>query len=169
MTSVYLKNSCTIGNYTGAPKCTKFQHDTSFHKRTLVNEFDLVCDKSWYLLFAQSLYQMGFGVSGVLFGVIFDRNGRFFAAKMAIGLEIIADFGQVFAPSMYYYWFARFIVGIAAYGRFLNGYILISEWVGPNLRGRMSSVVYEIGAFVGSCFFLAAFYFYPNQGRLCCN
>ena len=161
-TSVYLKNSCTIGNYSGAPKCTKFEHDTSFHKRTLINTFDLVCDKSWYPSFAQSIYQMGFAVSGILLGVISDKYGRFFASKIAIGLEIIAGFAQAFAPTIYYFWCARFFMGIAAYGRFLNGYILISEWVGPNLRGKFSSVIYEIGGLLGSCFFLAAFYFYPD-------
>ena len=161
-TSVYLKNSCTVGNYTDAPKCQKFFHDRSFHKRTLVNAFDLVCDKAWYPSFAQSVHQMGYAVSGVVLGIISDARGRFFAAKIAIALEIVAGFGQAFAPSIYLYWFARFFVGIAAYGRYLNGYILISEWVGPTLRGKVSSSVYEIGWSLGGVFLLGAFYFYPD-------
>ena len=161
-TSVYLKNSCTVGNYTDAPKCHKFFHDRSFHKRTLVNTFDLVCDKAWYPSFAQSVHQMGYAVSGVVLGIISDARGRFFAAKIAIALEIVAGFGQAFAPSIYLYWFARFFVGIAAYGRYLNGYILISEWVGPTLRGKVSSSVYEIGWSLGGVFLLGAFYFYPD-------
>ena len=161
-TSVYLKNLCTIGNYTDAPKCQKFEHDRSFHLRTLVNTFDLVCDKAWYPSFAQSVHQMGYAVSGVVLGIISDARGRFFAAKIAIALEIVAGFGQAFAPTIYLYWFARFFVGIAAYGRFMNGYILISEWVGPTFRGKVTASVYEIGWFVGACILLGAFYFYPD-------
>jgi len=160
--TVYLKNSCQVGNYSGAPDCKKFEHDRSFHRRTLVNNFDLVCDKSWYPSFAQSIHQMGYAVSGVVLGIISDKHGRFFTAKIAIALEIVAGFGQAFSPNIYYYWFARFFVGIAAYGRFLNGYILISEWVGPTLRGRIASSVYEMGSFMGTALCLAAFYFYPD-------
>ena len=98
----------------------------------------------------------------VFLGIISDARGRFFAAKIAIALEIVAGFGQAFAPSIYLYWFARFFVGIAAYGRFLNGYILISEWVGPTLRGKLTSSVYEIGGFFGGFVLLGAFYFYPD-------
>ena len=161
-TSVYLKNSCTIGNYTEAPKCQIFEHDRSFHKRTLVNTFDLVCDKAWYPSFSQSLHQLGYAVSGVTFGMISDSYGRFFAAKIAIAVEIIAGFGQAFAPNIYLYWFARFFIGLASYGRFLNGYILISEWVGPKLRGKFSMAIADIGALVGASFLVAAFYFYPD-------
>ena len=161
-TSVYLKNSCKIGNYTDAPKCQKFEHDRSYHMRTLVNTFDLVCEKAWYPSFSESLHQLGYAVSGVLFGIISDARGRFFAAKIAIVLEIVAGFGQAFAPSIYFYWVSRFFVGVAAYGRFLNGYILISEWVGPTLRGKLTSTVYDIGWFLGGCILLGAFYFYPD-------
>ena len=161
-TSVYLKNSCKIGNYTDAPKCQKFEHDRSYHMRTLVNNFDLVCDKAWYPSFSESLHQLGYAVSGVVFGIISDARGRFFAAKIAIVLEIVAGFGQAFAPSIYFYWFSRFFVGIAAYGRFLNGYILISEWVGPTLRGKLTSSVYEIGMLVGGFLMLGSYYFYPD-------
>ena len=161
-TSVYLKNSCTVGNYTDAPKCHKFEHDRSFHKRTLVNTFDLVCDKAWYPSFAQSVHQMGYAVSGVVLGIISDARGRFFAAKIAIALEIVAGFGQAFAPTIYLYWVARFFVGIASYGRFLNGYILISEWVGPKLRGKVAASVYDLGWIVGGFILLGAFYFYPD-------
>ena len=160
--TVYLKNACTIANTSDSEPCKVFKHDTSFHKRTLVNRFDLVCDKSWYPSLGQSIHQIGYAVSGVLIGFISDKRGRFFAAKISIALEIVAGFGQGFAPSIYWYWFARFFVGIAAYGRYLNGYILVSEWVGPKMRGKVASSVYELGGYVGSLFFLASFYFYPD-------
>lgn len=79
-------------------------------------------------------------MSGVVLGAISDRYGRFFCAKISIILEIVAGFGQAYAPSIYFYMFARFFVGVGAYGRFLNGYILLAEWVGPKVRGRMAAI-----------------------------
>ena len=158
---VNLTNSCTIGNSTDAPPCKVFDHDRSFHKRTLVNEFDLVCDKAWYGSLSQTMHQLGYAVSGILLGVISDRKGRFYCAKLAIALEIIAGFGQAFSPNIYFYFVTRFFIGIAAYGRFLNGYVLVAEWVGPKIRGKMSAV-YEIGWFFGKILLPGVYYLIPD-------
>ena len=42
---------------------------------------------------------------------------------------------QAFSPTMMSYMISRLFFGAASYGRFLNGYVLIMEWVGPKLRG----------------------------------
>lgn len=131
---VRIKNSCTIGSYANATDCTRFEHDKSFHKRTLVNEFDLVCSKSWYPSLSQSMHQVGYAVSGVGLGIISDRYGRFFCAKLAISLEILAGFSQAFAPNIYLYFVARFFVGVAAYGRFLNGLVYYMYFVFESVR-----------------------------------
>ena len=156
-----MKNSCLVGNYSEAPVCKIFDHDKSFHKRTLVNEFDLVCDKKWYPSLSQSMYQAGYAVSGLVLGMISDRFGRFFCAKLAISLEIVAGLSLAFAPNIYLYFIARFFVGIAAYGRFLNGYVLLAEWVGPKLRGRMAAL-YEGGWTTGKLLLPYLFYILPD-------
>ena len=158
---VNLTNSCKIGNATDAPLCKVFDHDRSFHKRTLVNEFDLVCDRAWYGSLSQTMHQFGYAVSGIVLGVISDKKGRFFCAKLAIALEIIAGFGQALSPNIYCYFITRFMIGIAAYGRFLNGYVLVAEWVGPKIRGKMSAV-YDLGWCVGKIIMPAVYYLIPD-------
>jgi MFS family permease len=158
---VRIKNSCFIGNSSSAPSCKVFEHDKSFHKRTIVNQFDLVCDKSWYPSFSQSLHQIGYAVSGLVLGIISDRFGRFFCAKLAVTLEILAGFGLAFAPNVYVYFVVRFFFGIASYGRFLNGYVILAEWVGPKLRGRMAAL-YESGWITGKIFMPLIFYYLPD-------
>jgi MFS family permease len=160
-TSVRIKNSCRIGNYSAAPACQSFDHDKSFHKRTVVNQFDLVCEKSWYPSLSQSIHQIGYAISGLGLGIISDRFGRFFCAKLAISLEIFAGFAVAFSPNVYAYLIARFFVGIAAYGRFLNGYVLIAEWVGPKLRGRMAAL-YESGWTTGKLLLPIIFFHLPD-------
>ena len=158
---VRLQNSCKIGNNTDSPSCSVFEHDKSFHKRTLVNEFDLICDKSWYPSLSQSMHQVGYAVSGFCLGIISDKFGRFFCAKLAISLEIIAGLGLAFAPNIYTYFIGRFLVGVAAYGRFLNGYVLLAEWVGPKIRGRIAAL-YEAGWVTGKMILPLIFYMIPD-------
>jgi OCT family organic cation transporter-like MFS transporter 4/5 len=158
---VNLTNSCRIGNDSGAPPCRVFDHDRTFHQKTLVNTFDLVCEKSWYPSLAQSLHQLGFAVSGLLLGAISDKYGRVNCSYLAIILEIIAGYSQVLAPNIYVYFVARFFIGFSMYGRFLNGYVLIAEWVGPKIRGRMAAVQ-EAGWCLGDIFLPWIYYFVPN-------
>lgn len=158
---VNLTNACNIGNTTDAPPCKVFEHDRSFHKRTLVNQFDLVCDRAWYASLSQTFHQLGYAVSGILLGYISDKHGRFYCAKISIGLEILSGFGQAFSPNIYWYFLTRFCIGVAAYGRFLNGYVLIAEWVGPKIRGKMSAV-YDLGWCAGKLLLPFLYYFIPD-------
>ena len=158
-----LKNACSYSSSGVAHKCSNFTYDSTVFKRTLVSEFDLVCDRRYYGSLAQSVHQLGYMLSGNLIGYFSDRCGRFFSIKASIIMEIIAGFGQAFAPSIHWFLAARFFVGVAAYGRFLSGYVLIAEWVGPKLRSR-TSIVYEFGyaaanLFLPVCFWLNTDYF----------
>lgn len=159
------KNKCTYQENNVTIKCSNFTYDNSFFERTLVDEFDLVCDKSWYPSFAQSCHQMGYAVSGLLLGFLSDRYGRLFSARIAIALEIFAGFGQALAPSMYFFWFSRFFVGLAAYGRFLTGYVLVTEWIGPKARSQ-AVCVYEYGYLIGYMNLAWIYYLVPNYKKM---
>lgn len=74
---------------------------------------------------------------------------------------IISGFGQAFAPNVWIYMVARLVVGIAAYGRYLSGYVLISEWIGPQLRGKMTAI-YEYGYTFGNIMFPIVFYAFAD-------
>lgn len=136
-------NSCLINPngsiYDESNKCNEFNYDMSFYRSTLVNEvrilfillfidlffqFNLVCDRSWLASIAQSAHQLGYGVSGITFGLLSDKFGRRLSFRSAVLLEILAGFGQAFSPNMTVFIIARFFLGAAAYGRFLNGYVL---------------------------------------------
>lgn len=88
------------------------------------NQFELICDRSWIPSLAQSVHQIGYAVSGVTFGILSDKFGRLVSFKIALFMEIVAGFGQATAPTIYVFIAARFFLGAAAFGRFLNGYVL---------------------------------------------
>jgi OCT family organic cation transporter-like MFS transporter 4/5 len=147
-----LKNTCHFLVNDTLIKCSKFSYNMSLsgvtYHQTLTETFDLVCDRSWYPSMTQTIHQVGYAISGVAFGFISDRYGRVFSAKLAIGLEVITGFIQAFSPTMTSYMVSRLFFGAASYGRFLNGYVLIMEWVGPKLRGD-TAVYQEFGYSVG--------------------
>lgn len=159
---VSLKNKCEYRNARNETKqCTKFTYDDSLFKKTLVSEFDLVCGRSHYGSVAQSLHQAGYMMSGIFIGHMSDRYGRRFAGLCAILMEIAAGFGQALAPTIHVYWFFRFFQGMAAYGRFLASYVLITEWIGPKFRAPAASA-YEYGWHTGALILPAIFYALPD-------
>ena len=137
-------NVCEVSNVT----CDRVEFDQSFYKRTLTSEFDLVCDRSWFGSIAQSLHQVGYGISGIAFGFISDNYGRRTSLLLAMTLEIVTGFIQAFTTSTTIWLVSRVFFGASAYGRFLNFYVLMMEWVGPDLRapaGILSELGYSFG------------------------
>ena len=143
-----LKNTCEYVVNDTWIKCSNFTYDMTLsgetYQRTLTETFDLVCDRSWYASLTQTIHQIGYAFSGIAFGLISDKYGRVFSAKLAIGLEVVMGLIQAFSPTMMSYMISRLFFGAASYGRFLNGYVLIMEWVGPKLRGD-AAVYQEFG------------------------
>ena len=152
-------NTCMIPGSQAA--CTNLTYDHDVYKRTMVETFDLVCDRQWYGSFAQSMKQVGTVASGYLIGALSDNYGRVKAARYSMALEIVAGFGQAFAPNMVFFCAARFLSGFAGNGRYLTGYVLVNEWMGPKARSR-SAIVYVFGSNIGCILLPLAFYFYSD-------
>lgn len=144
--------------YINGTKCNKYDFDKSFYKRTFTSELNLVCDRSWYPSLAQSLHQLGYAISGLAFGYISDNYGRRFTLVLAVVLEIVTGLIQAFTTSLILWLSSRVFFGISAYGRFLNLYLLLMEWVGPELRAP-AGILYEIGYSTGYMALPIIFYY----------
>lgn len=53
--------------------CTEPEYDTSIFNRTIIMEWDLICDRKWLMSFTQTLFQLGVLLGSVLFGMAADR------------------------------------------------------------------------------------------------
>lgn len=104
--------------------CLEFEYDLSFWRSTIVNEFDLVCDRAWLSSMTKSTYQIGYGISSIGIGIISDRYGRLFALKTSVFLEIVSSLSQALSVNIYHFLVSRLFLGIAAYGRFLTSLLL---------------------------------------------
>ncbi len=54
-------------------KCTEFEYDRSFWRRTIVQEWDLVCDREYMQKWTQQVTFFGLLVGVIVSGIISDR------------------------------------------------------------------------------------------------
>lgn len=53
--------------------CNDPVYDTSVFTRTMVSEWNLICDRSWMKNLAQTMFQLGVLIGSLLFGIASDR------------------------------------------------------------------------------------------------
>ncbi|XP_059793561.1 solute carrier family 22 member 14 [Balaenoptera ricei] len=114
-------------------------------KRSLINEFDLVCGKEPNPEIVRNMYLAGLLTGSFLFGFITDKLGRHPSILLSLLGLIIFGFGTAFVNSFHQYLFFRFGVSQAAVGYAISSASLITEWlVGMH---RAHAII------LGHCFF----------------
>ncbi|GFW33449.1 hypothetical protein TNCV_2796161 [Trichonephila clavipes] len=53
--------------------CDSWEYDNSVFVRTVLSEWNLVCDKEWLVSMSKSIFIAGFFISAVIFGYLADR------------------------------------------------------------------------------------------------
>lgn len=140
-------------------RCQSFQFNTTLalQRRSLIDDFSLICHRSWLLSVIQSCHQVGIMIAAVVFGVLSDKFGRITSLKISFVMEIVVGIAQAFSPTVMFYIATRVFMGIAIYGRYINGYVLLIEWLGPKFRGTIP-IYMEFGYIFGDMFLPLIFY-----------
>lgn len=120
--------------------CKKFNYDKGIWLSTIIDEWDLVCNRSWMISMTQSLYMSGFILSYPIFGYISDRYGRWNSLLIGALIEMSAGFGCAFANSITVFMIFRFLIGFGNAGRTSSSYLVMIEWVGPKWRMPISTL-----------------------------
>ncbi|KAJ6223545.1 hypothetical protein RDWZM_002090 [Blomia tropicalis] len=116
-------------------QCIRWQYNNSVNfKQTIISEFELICGNEWLSSFSQSIYQIGYVLSGILIGFLSDSYGRYRALCVAIVCEIIGGIMLIMSNSIYLYTISRFVLGFGDSGRGLCLYMLLLETVGKRYR-----------------------------------
>ncbi|XP_048190440.1 solute carrier family 22 member 14 [Perognathus longimembris pacificus] len=97
--------------------------------RSLVNEFDLVCDKQPNKELLQAILMAGILTGSFIFGFICDKLGRHPTILLSFLCLAIFGFGTAFVSSFHQYLLFRFAVSQAVVGYIIGSLCLATEWL----------------------------------------
>ena len=97
-------------------KCEHWTYDQSFWKSTILQEWDLVCDRKPLAKLTQQVTFFGLLVGVFLSGVLSDRIGRLKAMLCMLTINVLAGTATAFAPSYPLFLLGIWFCGFAAIG-----------------------------------------------------
>lgn len=114
--------------------CSSWTYDRELYGRTIVEEWDVVCDQSWMLSLSQSLYLAGLMLGTIVFTHCSDWFGRRRTIVFGIISTGVAGVWAAFSTSFLMYNVARVFTafGISAFSDIV--YALVMESVSPRYR-----------------------------------
>ncbi|XP_054991100.1 solute carrier family 22 member 14 [Sorex araneus] len=98
-------------------------------RRSLVNEFDLVCGKESHTDSVDTVLLAGVLIGSIIFGISSDKLGRYITCLMSLLGLMVFGFGTAFVSSFHQYLFFRFCVCQAVVGYIITSLSLASEWL----------------------------------------
>ncbi|UJR16153.1 hypothetical protein I4U23_003064 [Adineta vaga] len=153
--------------------CDKYIFDRSVYKRTLVEEWSMVCNRVGYRSTVQMIYFVGFMCGAIFFGTMADRYGRRSVMSVSFILMMISGFLCTFGPQIRFgiwpsyitFIIARFLLACSTRGISESGFVLGSEMVNPDKR-LMVSMIMDYFFTSGEFFLVFMAYFFRTWRSL---
>uniref|UniRef100_A0A023GLG6 Putative synaptic vesicle transporter svop n=1 Tax=Amblyomma triste TaxID=251400 RepID=A0A023GLG6_AMBTT len=124
--------------------CNSWEYDHSHYRSTIVDEWDLVCSRSWLVSLSQSVYMAGYMTSMIIFGQLSDRVGRRMVICIALTILLTAGFSTLLSQSFVTFITLRYFVSLGVSGVGATSFVLLMEVVGPAKRSFFG-LAYEFG------------------------
>lgn len=122
-------------------KCTSWEYNTSFYPSTIIDEWDLVCDRNWLISFSKSIYNIGYLVAVLVFGQLSDSVGRRPTLLFSYVLNIGAGFLCAFSPSFAMFAILRFFTAVGGAGFYTVSFVILLEMVSPKFRSTVGVAI----------------------------
>lgn len=128
---------------------------------SLVTQFDLVCEKEWFIELISSSFFICWAIGSIVIGWIADNYGRKVVLMPCYVIIITTGFISSFLPNLYLFLVSRIIIGIAYSGTYVQMFVLLSETVCSKHRPVMG-LCFWIGIPVSYCMIGLFAYLSPN-------
>lgn len=102
--------------------------------KTLIAEFNLVCDRKGLLSLAEMLFLCGVAVGGLVCGIISDKYGRKRTLLASVFIQGVIATSISFVPYFELYCILRLILGFISVSVVFSGFVLSLELVGGHWR-----------------------------------
>jgi len=146
-------------------KCTDFAFDNSTWHKTVITEWNLVCDQAAEAAVPDEAYMFGMAISMLTMGGVSDMYGRrrtLFWCHFAL---CVISFAQIFAHNLYGFAVTRFFQGFFMSSGYSAAFIFLTEIVDSEKRAKLGlSVNVLFGA--GSVFYSLGGYMFRNWRHL---
>ncbi|XP_013792773.2 organic cation transporter protein-like isoform X1 [Limulus polyphemus] len=114
--------------------CTSWEYDNSFYASTIIDEWNLVCDKAWLQSVSTTISMAGVLVAVFISGQLADRFGRRPVILLGVVILLVAGIGCAFSPSFIVFNILRFLSTFGATFLTFSSYILMLESVSVKYR-----------------------------------
>ncbi|KAL0830657.1 hypothetical protein ABMA28_002794 [Loxostege sticticalis] len=114
--------------------------DRSKYSRTIVMEWNLICDRVWLKDLTQTFFQFGVLSGSLIFGMASDKYGRRPTLIASIVIEVFFGVMCSFLPDFWSFTIVRMAVGFAVGGIMVIGFVILMEYVGNANRDLISAL-----------------------------
>jgi len=129
--------------------CQAYTYNKSEGLDTIVNDWNLVCDRLPLLSSVQGSYMGGVFVGCIVFGWASDKFGRRLTMLIAALIQTVSSIAAAFATNYIIFLILRFLIAFSVSGVFECGFVLVTEICGPKYRtyfGILTQFPFGIGA-----------------------
>lgn len=114
--------------------CKSWEYDVTFYESTMVDEWNLVCDREWLVSVAKTVYMVGFLVSVTICGQISDRFGRRPTVIACLCVFLVAALLTLFCTNFLMFIVLRFFVALGLTTVFTISYVILTEVISAEYR-----------------------------------
>ncbi|CAH0399854.1 unnamed protein product [Chilo suppressalis] len=120
--------------------CDNPIYDRSKYTRTIVMEWNLICERAWLKDLTQTAFQFGVLVGSLAFGIASDKYGRRITLTVSVILEVFFGVMTSFLPDYWSFTAIRTVLGCAVGGIMVIGFVIVMEYVGNNCRDVVAAL-----------------------------
>ncbi|KAI8499574.1 hypothetical protein Bbelb_226250 [Branchiostoma belcheri] len=131
-----------VANRSQIPCDQGYEYDTSEYKSTVVTDWDLVCDNSWKVKLAKSLWFAGRMVGAALGGHAADRWGRRPVLLVALAVDYVSGIVCAFSPNYAAFMAIRLIMAASTTVTGLALFVMAQELVSADKRSMVGMVIW---------------------------
>ena len=128
-------------------KCTSWIFSQEDNMRTIVTDFNLVCDRKWYVATSQAVYLAGF-FTIFIGGILSDRFGRRVVTLGCMLAVMVCRIFVALSPNIYVFMVGRFFQACSTSNWYTSVFIIALENIGPSRRtvaGLVPYIFWSVG------------------------
>ncbi|KAH0568645.1 hypothetical protein KQX54_021333 [Cotesia glomerata] len=134
-------------------------------RSTIINEWDLVCDRSLCRPLTYSMFAFGMTFGSGILGIYADKHGRKTSLIISIILQTIVGPASALVPWFWAFIIFKFLTGVSIGAMYSSAYTILTE-VARSKRIKVFAAILDATYSIGTYFVIGMAYVLPNWRHL---